>query len=209
MESLPKNILDQIEENKTVLNLKKGQVLFHEGTIPMGVYILKTGKVKKYTQGINGKEHIFYLIKENEIFGYHSLLSEETYSHSAGCLTDCTFELIPKKTFYWVIENDSKMLHRLLKSMSHEFGVFITNSKILAQHNVRERTALSLIKLEQFFNDHCIKLSRRDLSNIVGTSIESLVRVLHDFKEEEAIDIKESTITVRDMKKLIDTTNFI
>ncbi len=209
MENLPKNILDQIEENKTVLNLKKRQVLFHEGTIPMGIYVLKTGKVKKYTQGVNGKEHIFYLIKENEIFGYHSLLSEETYSHSAACLTDCTFELIPKKIFYWVIENDSEILHRLLKSISHEFGVFIINSKILAQHSVRERTALSIIKLEQFFNDHCIKLSRRDLSNIVGTSIESLVRVLHDFKEEEVIDIKESMITIKDMKKLIAITNFI
>ncbi len=209
LESLPEHVLELIEENKTVLNLKKGQVIFHEGTIPIGLYILKTGKVKKYTEGVNGKEHIFYLIKENEIFGYHSLLSKETYSHSAACLTDCSFDLIPKKVFYSIIENNQKILHRLLKSISHEFGVFINNSKILAQHSVRERTALSIIKLEQFFNDHCIKLSRRDLSNIVGTSIESLVRVLHDFKEEKVIDVKGSEITIKDMKKLIGITNFI
>ncbi|MBG6130073.1 CRP-like cAMP-binding protein [Aquimarina sp. EL_43] len=54
-----------------------------------------------------------------------------------------------------------------------------------------------------------IRLSRKDHSNIVGTSIESLVRVLHDFKEEEVIEIKENAMLIKDMEKLIGITNVI
>ncbi|WP_081802061.1 helix-turn-helix domain-containing protein [Aquimarina atlantica] len=54
-----------------------------------------------------------------------------------------------------------------------------------------------------------MKLSRKDHSNIVGTSIESLVRVLHDFKEEGVIEIKENAMIIKDMEKLIGITNVI
>ncbi|WP_024771793.1 Crp/Fnr family transcriptional regulator [Aquimarina macrocephali] len=203
-----------MKKKKTVLKLKKGQVLFHEGSIPTVVYILKQGKVKKYATGLNGKEHIFHLVGENRILGHHNILCNETYSHSAACLTECTFYLIPKHIFFSIIENNRDMLNRLLQNISHEFGVFLNNSKILAQHSVRERTALSIIKLEEFFNEESImdvgvKLSRKDHSNIVGTSIESLVRVLHDFKEERIIEIQENVIMVKDMEKLISITNLV
>lgn len=207
---LPDDIVKRIDENKTVLKLTKNQALFHEGSIPTGVYILKKGKVKKYTTGLNGKEHTFHLVKENEILGHHNVLCNEAYSHSASCLTDCVFYLIPKKIFLLIIENNQNMFNHLLKNMSREFGVFINNSRVLAQHSVRERTALSIIKLEEFFDDEGkIKLSRKDHSSIVGTSIESLVRVLYDFKEEGIIDIKENIIIVNDIEELINITNLI
>ncbi|WP_109098438.1 Crp/Fnr family transcriptional regulator [Aquimarina sp. AU58] len=214
LQCIPDDVLEIIEEKKTVLKLKKGQVLFHEGSIPTVVYILKQGKVKKYATGLNGKEHIFHLVGENRILGHHNILCNETYSHSAACLTECIFYLIPKHIFFSIIENNRDMLNRLLQNISHEFGVFLNNSKILAQHSVRERTALSIIKLEEFFNEESImnvgvKLSRKDHSNIVGTSIESLVRVLHDFKEERIIEIRENIIMIKDMEKLISITNLV
>lgn len=201
---IPDDILFLMTENAIPIKLKKGQVLFYEGTIPNGVYILKHGKIKKYATGLKGKEHIFYLIKENEILGHHNLLCKEVYSHSAACLTDCLFHLIPKKIFLSMVEDHPGILHSLLKDMCREFGVFINNSKIMAQYSVRERTALSIIKLNKFFNENdSFKLSRKDHSNLIGTSIESLIRVLHDFKKEEIICIKENKIVVKDIEKLI------
>ncbi|WP_024773141.1 Crp/Fnr family transcriptional regulator [Aquimarina macrocephali] len=208
-EMIPDNISSLIEENIIPIKLKKGQVLFYEGTIPSGVYVLKKGKIKKYATGLNGKEHIFYLIRENEILGHHNLLCKEVYSHSAACLTDCLLHLIPKEIFLSIIEDNQEILQGLLRSISHEFGVFISNSKIMAQHSVRERTALSILRLDEFFEEKgCFKLSRKDHSNLIGTSIESLIRVLHDFKKEQIIDVEKNTILIKDTKKLITVANF-
>jgi len=209
LEDLPDKDFQYIEENVIVLKLKKGQVVFHEGTTPIGFYIIRIGKVKKYALGLDGKEHIFYLAKENQIIGHHELISKETYSCSSACLTDCMVNLIPKKVFLEVLSNNPSIRDRLLRSIAHEFGVFINNSKILAQQNVRERCAISIIKLKEFFgsDEEGFKISRKDHSNIVGTSVESLVRVLHDFKEEKVIKISENCIYVIDIKKLVGICN--
>ena len=151
LESVSEEIDELINDNKSVIKLKKGQILYHEESIPVGIYTIIEGKVKKYTTGINGKEHIFYFAKEHEILGHQTILNKEKYANSVACLTDCTFDFIPKKIFNKIIRKDKDLLNRILKSISHEFGVFIMNSKILAQHSVRERTALSIIKLDSFF----------------------------------------------------------
>ncbi len=207
-EKIPDKVYSLLEENKIVVKLKKGQVLFYEGTIPNGVYILKRGRAKKYSKGINDKEYIFHLLKENDILGHHDILCNEAYSHSVACLTDCLFYLIPKNIFLFILKNNPFILDNLLKSISREFGVFVNNSRVLAQHNVRERTALSLIKLNYFFeDDQEIILSRKDHSNIIGTSIESLIRVLHDFKEEGIVEVRESKIIIKDAQKLAEIFN--
>jgi len=175
--------------------------------------LIRTGKVKKYSTGIDGKEHIFYLAKEGEIIGHHELIAEETYSSSSACLTDCIINCIPQKAFLQILEDNPDIKNRLLKSMAHEFGVFINNSRILTHHNVRERCAISIIKLKEFFgidsDDEGFKISRKDHSNIVGTSVESLVRVLHDFKEEKVIRISENSIYITDVNKLVEICNLI
>ncbi len=211
LQELPNDITDLIEKTKITLRLKKREVLYHEGTTPIGLYLLKHGKIKKYNCGIEGKQHIFYLVKENEILGHHSLISREPHSGSAAALVDCELDIIPKDVFFDILDSNASILNRLLKSMAHEFGVFTNNSRILAQHSVRERCAISIIKLKEFYgnNEEGFKISRKDHSNIVGTSVESLVRVLHDFKEEGLITINENQIIIIDPSQLVKTSNFI
>jgi CRP-like cAMP-binding protein len=47
-----------------------------------------------------------------------------------------------------------------------------------------------------------ILISRKDLANTIGIAKETLIRTLHDFKDEEIIDLKEKSITIRDPRKL-------
>lgn len=201
-----------IEQNSIRISLKKGQVLFHENTIPTGIHLIKSGKVKMYTTNIvNNKEHIFMLSKENEILGYTDLLSKENYSHSVACLVDSEFCLIPEKIICNLINESPKVLSTLIKCLSHQYGVFIAKSKLLAQYNVRERVAISILKLDAFYKkDGGILISRKDHSSLIGTSVESLVRVLHDFKEEKTISITTGNkIEVLSTQKLVEASNFI
>ena len=110
--------------------------------------------------------------------------------------------------------NDSKEFQmKVLKSLSHEFGVFINSSKILAQFSVRERTALALLVLHEKYKsgkgeESVIDLSREELASIIGTVKETLVRVLHDFKEEGFVKIKGRGISLTDMEALARISNY-
>ncbi|RUA27558.1 MAG: Crp/Fnr family transcriptional regulator [Bacteroidetes bacterium] len=194
---------------------KKGQVIFRAGMYPNGIFLLDKGKVKKYTLGDDGKQHIFTICIAGQALGYHSLLSEEPYPDYAETLEDSTISFVPKEGFMKLLEESKQLSQKLLKSLSHEFTVFINSTTVFAQKTVRERLALALLLLKERYtvqNDQKtpveITISREDLSNIVGTAIETLVRLLHDFKEDKIIETKGRMIRILQPHKLAKIANF-
>ncbi|MFC4634128.1 Crp/Fnr family transcriptional regulator [Dokdonia ponticola] len=210
---LPDAICEKITTYRITKQYQAGQSIFIEGEVPMGVYRVKKGKVKKFTETNFGTEHIFYICKEGEYLGYHALLGEEVYADAASALTDCEIEFIPKKDFCEALETSHILSKRLLKSLGHEFSVFINATKLLAKYTVRERAALNLLILESKFRENThreteIIINRDDFASMVGTAKESLVRMLKDFKEENLIVTRGRVIIIKDLKGLVKVSNF-
>jgi CRP-like cAMP-binding protein len=210
-DDLPEPILKILKANEKLIKYKKGQLIFHEGAYATGIYYVKKGMVKKYTLGFEGREHIFYLCNEGELLGYHALLSNEPYSDSAETIEDSEIVFIPKDDFLKALNESHQLTHKILKSLSHEFGFFILSTKILSQYTVRERTALALLILEEKFQNHtdgAIYLRRDDLAGIIGTAKETLIRVLHEFKEDGYIVVNKRPIIIKDRQALIEISNY-
>jgi CRP-like cAMP-binding protein len=215
LEGLPEKDMEALKSKMVSYKFKKGKMIFSEGTYPSGIFYLKKGKVKKYKTDRDGREHIIYVCNSGELLGYPALLSEETYSDSATALEDSELEFIPKDAFFKILEKSPILSTRLLKNLSHEFAVLENSIINFAQKSVRERLALSLLILKEKFRDKSnpnasveITLSREDLSNVTGTVVETLVRLLHDFKEEGLIETEGRKIRILDAQKLVKVANF-
>ncbi|MEA1787438.1 Crp/Fnr family transcriptional regulator [Arenibacter sp. GZD96] len=200
------------KKNRQHLSFKEGAVIFNEGDSPEGIFQVKRGLIKKITQTNFRLDHLFYLCKAGEYFGHHALLSNEIHNDTAIALTACDLIFIPKVDFLLALDNSQLLTHRLLKSLGHEFNVFITYSKILAKHTVRERVAIFTLVLNEKFKTNTsepsgIHFSRDDFASIVGTTKESVVRMLHDFKEEGLITVEGRSIYVKDAVGLLKITN--
>ena len=213
LDGLPDDVYQSLKSSTTTLNFKAGDYIFKEGENSKGIYWIKKGKVKKLTQTNFGTQHIFYLCRENEFLGYHAVLSGETYADSAIALVDCEIEFIAESVFLNAVDKSHELSQRLLKKLSHEFRVYINATKILAKHTVRERAALNLLILETKFANNSkdqteILINRDDLSSMVGTAKESVVRMLKDFKEENLITTKRSSIFIQDYEGLVKVANF-
>ena len=70
---LSREDLEQLTLAKTCIRYKKGQTLFYEGTRPLGIFCINTGKVKVYKISSDGKEQILYLSKPGDYLGYRAL----------------------------------------------------------------------------------------------------------------------------------------
>ena len=213
LENLPDEILDILLRNQDQLKYKKGQLLYHEGATPNGLFYIQKGRVKKFATGYDGKEHIYYICGERELLGYHPMLCDETNPDSAETLEPCELIFIPKGNFMMALKTSPDFHSKLLQNLSHECGAFINATMILAQYSVRERTALALLIInEKYLSggslDATIDLSRDDLSNYVGTAKESLVRILRDFKDEGFISSSGRGIVIKDFDALIRISNF-
>lgn len=187
------------------LVFKKRKLIFYEGGIPTGVFLILEGRAKIYKTGLDDKDQIFYIYKSGDLLGYHALLCDEQYEDSCEALEECKILFIRKAKFDLLLDQIPNLKLLLIQNMSHEFGVLVNTITFLAQKPVRERLALYLLILAKRYESHQneIILSREDLANIVGTVRESLGRLLKEFRDEHLIEIEKRTIRLIDDEKLL------
>jgi len=209
--NLPDNIKEVFLSQMTVKQFRKKQNIFTEGTYPAGIYFIKKGKVKKYKSLNGGKEQILYVCSEGELLGYAAFLSEEMYPDSAASLTDATIGFLSKDKLLKLLDQYDELSKMLMKNLSHEFGVLVNFIATFTQKTVRERVALTLLILQEKFKDNIdenneiqINLTRADFANIVGTAVATLVRLLHDFKEEKLIRTQGRKIIITNKIQLLE-----
>lgn len=215
LRDLPADDYEKLMRNSTDKNYIKGEVIFKEGTVPSGIYCIRQGKVKKYKVDNFGKEQIIYVANTGELIGYHALLAGEYYPDSAAALEDSVVTFISKKDFLRVLDQSPILTRKLLKTLSHEFGVLANNISVFTQRPVRERLAITLIVLREKFKQETlegqpieINISREDIANMTGATRENIVRLLGDFKNEKLIETKGRKIWITDIKGLVAVSNY-
>jgi len=208
--SLNDEDIARIDRGKTCTRYKKGQVLFHEGTRPLGVFCVNSGRIKVYRVGMDGKEQITRISAAGDLLGYKALLSEHHYEQTAEAVDDCVVCFVAKEDFLSLLRPDSQFYMDLLKKVCEENSDMADKMTRMAQQSVRQRLALSLIMLKDTYGIESgtdgeieINLTREDLANIVGTATESLIRLLNEFKKEEFIETKGRKIKVINPEGLI------
>ena len=209
--NLPDNIKVVFLSQMVVKQFRKKQNIFTEGTYPAGIYFIKKGKVKKYKSLNGGKEQIINVCSEGELLGYAAFLSDEMYPDSAASLTDATIGFLSKDKLLKLLDQYDELSKMLMKNLSHEFGVLVNFIATFTQKTVRERVALTLLILQEKFKDNLnennevqIVLTRADFANIVGTAVATLVRLLHDFKEENLIRTQGRKIVITNKLQLLE-----
>lgn len=200
--------LEQLSATKSCYAYKKGQLIFHEGGKPSGLYCIHSGKIKIAKMGSDGKEQIVRLAKPGDVIGYRALMADTNYSASAIALDDAVICFIPRSQFLELISHNVDFASGLMKLLSNALGEAEERMVQMAYKPVRERLAEALLLLQKTYqqqegdDNFTISISREDLASIVGTAKETTIRLLSDFKDEQVISTKGSSITILDHEKL-------
>lgn len=215
LQNLPAGDLAILTSHLLEQRYDKGQIIFREGSHPAGIFYIVEGKVKKYKIDKEGREQIIYVANTGELLGYHAVLAESRYPDSAATLEKSRIAFVPKEDFLEVLQKSEVISRRLLKTLSHEFEVLINSISLFAQKTVRERLALQLIVLREKYKVNFkagmpveINMSREDLANLVGTTRETIVRTLGEFKDKGILMTQGRKIIIKDVKQLINIANY-
>ena len=195
--------LHDLETSKSCSSFKRNQLLFGEGNIPRGVYLINQGKIKIYTTGEEGKEQIIHIAKAGEIVGFRAMFSGDPYKVSASTMEECRICFIGKSDFLNLVDSNKSLLNSLIRELSKELterAGFIAN---MAQSSVRVRLAYVLMMLDDIYDGEMINMTREDLANFVGTATETLIRLLKDFKEEGLLRTHIRKIEILDRDRLL------
>lgn len=215
LHGLPEKESMLLKEVMVHRKLKKGVLIFREGNWPKGVYFIEKGKVKIYQTNSEGKEQILFIYSKGESFGYRPLLSGEPNPVSAKTLEDSVLEFIPGNAFIKALNRSSVLPNKLLRALSREYTVWANQVSSFAQRGVRERVALCLLILSEQYKKETrtdvpveIPISRDDLANYVGSTKETVVRMLRHFKNEKIILTKGRKIIILKPKELEKVTDY-
>lgn len=207
--------VDQIIQNQKCFNFTPGESIFKEGHYSNGLYIIKKGKVKISKTGFDGRELILRFGLEGDVIGYRSLLSEEPYQSSAFAINSCSICFLPKESVKTIIFKNSNVNASFFKLLASDLKNAETRTLKLAQKNVRERVAETLILLKELYgfetnsNTINIKLSREEIAGIAGTVRESASRYLSEFNDIGIIELIGKKINIKDFTKLSIAANLV
>jgi CRP-like cAMP-binding protein/CheY-like chemotaxis protein len=198
--------ITKISGRASVKKYKKKEVVFSEGDDAIGLYFLKSGKVKVFKSHEVGKDFITQLVNSHEFFGFLPLLQHTRHTSSAEVLEDAEIVFFTKDDFNKLIYGNAQVLSQFVQLLSNRVSEAQERLMNLAYSSVRKRTAEALLLLKQRYSEEeerfSMSIARDDLARIVGTATESLIRTLGDFKQEGLILIEGSTITILDEYKL-------
>lgn len=175
---------------------KKKELLFLEGDKGYSLYILVQGTVQLYKTGPDGKEVVIKTVKPGEMFAEVVLFDQNRYPVSAVALTESTLYMLPKHQFSCLLENPEfrkDFIINLLDKMR-----FLTDQmKYLTQYDVEDRLFLFLEEQHPGEKNIKTKLSKKDIAAAVGTTPETLSRVLLRLKKDGRLMWEGNTITLK------------
>lgn len=204
--------LEKLTDSKVINQYKKKQRVYAEGNHPHSLYYLNSGKIRTYKINELGKELTISLYNAGDFFGYNALIEDSAYKETAETLEECEVSIIGREDFEILINNNKKVARKFIRLLAHNVSEKEEQLINLAYNSLRKRVADALITLSKKYKnegnpDFTIHISREDLAHIAGTTTESLIRTLSDFKNEKLIEAEAGYVKVLNEKKLLKMLN--
>jgi CRP/FNR family transcriptional regulator len=206
--SLAGEHLEHIDRHKTVRHYRRGQPVFHEGDPPDTLYCIYSGLVRLYKIGQRDEEIVIRLLRAGDVMGYRPMLANEPIAASARAIEDTTICLITRSAIFAVLRDSPDLALTLMGKLAVELRVSEDEMVARVSRTAAQRVARFLLWLMSGFpqaNDpHNIDLPlrREDMAHIIGTTPETLSRVLHDFARRGILHLDRRSIRVRDLAGL-------
>ena len=182
--------LGRIAEVAQFLSVPKDKIIFNAGDQADAVFVVASGKVKIVVTTPDGKELILAMLGAGQVFGEMALL--ESGPRSASVITETAVELlaINRADFQRILASEQSISHRLLAILSQRLRRANSKMQSLAYIDVAGRLARYFMDLAK---DHGQRLgngwvvvrrpTHADIANSIGTSRETVSRLINEFEE--------------------------
>jgi len=187
-----------LDKNRAMVTFKKGDLIFKQGALSTNVAYLRTGIVKIHMQGPS-KEKILRIVKAPSYFGIPTTFGNKINKYSATAIEETTVCFIDSNLFRNFIFKNGKFAYEIIVELCENELQDYERYANQSQKQVPGMVAERLICMSDtiFKSNHFnFPLTQSELADLVGTSRESVSRVLSDFSSNKLIEFKGKEITI-------------
>lgn len=203
---LNKNELCILEEGCSKTCFSKGELIFKEGAPAQHITYVRAGFIKLVKQGIGGKDFILSISKKGAYIGIQNLNQKsKTNYFSAIAVTDSEVCFIDIECFARLLKQNgtfaTEVITTIFSDQMNYFDRLVNN--VQQQLPGRLANTLSYFRNEVYnTNPFNLNLTKTELAALIGTSRESVSRILKEFQETEIVKMDRKVITILDEEKL-------
>ncbi len=199
-----------ISQKAIKMKNEKETYLFLDGEPIENLYFIYSGKVKITKTTLEGKQLTLYVAQQNELISEihpfqgkskHITTAEVIESGVIGIISVADFEHLLMTHSFMVVEF-MKWMGLVFRRNQSKFRDLILNGKQAALYSTLIRLTNSYGKPTENGTLITLSLSNRDLGEFIGTSRESVNRILNELKNLDVISISNGLITVHDLDYL-------
>jgi CRP/FNR family transcriptional regulator, polysaccharide utilization system transcription regulator len=189
-------------EHSNVVQYKKNDVIFKQNTRTSHIMFILSGMVKVYKEARNDRSITLTIATEGNLIGSMSVFGGEIHEYSASSVENSDIVFIDITVFKKILHENGVFAESLLKVISRD-GLFIFEKLLNHSHKqLPGRIADVLLFFSQVIYKHHVfsfPLSRRELAEIAGTTKESFIRTLTEFRNDKIISIEGKRIEILSM----------
>jgi CRP/FNR family transcriptional regulator, anaerobic regulatory protein len=169
-----------------------GATIFSEGDAADSVFEVVTGTLRLHKLLPDGRRQVTGFLCAGHLIG---LAPEGTWVYTAEAITDVTLCRYRRPAFERLIDTVPGFARRVLTATSHELRVAQDQMLLLGRKTAAERVAsfLLLMAEQQGSDEISVPMSRTDIADYLGLTIETVCRSLSQLKRSELIELLTPT----------------
>lgn len=188
---------------------QKDDYIFLEGEAPEALYAVKTGKVKVLRHSTDGKDVVLRMAGPGQLLGSVAVFDGGGYPGTAQAIEECSLLVIGRNDCLTLVSRYPVFALTVINDMGLRLRSSAEQIRSLAVERVEQRIARTLLKLGQTAGADTpegrvieLPLTRQDVADMTGTTVETAIRVMSKFRREELIFTRRGKVVLVDLDAL-------
>lgn len=209
--SLGSSEIDELARVSHMAYAERGETIWLHGREVDFYGLAGTGFIKMVRSLETGQEVTTEIIGPGQIFGLLGTIEGTGCPLSARAVCNTWYLKVPKGAFMPIYESSVTLKAHLLRRTTQRFRQTMDLMAKMSTGRVEEKIAVILLLLAQSYGDETsrgvtlqVPLTRQDISEMAGTTVESTIRVMSRWQKEGLIASDHKFVTLLDVQGLED-----
>ena len=201
--------LADLDDRFAMASFRKGELIYSPFDRGDALFLIESGRVRLFRSASDGRQVTLAMLDPGASFGQIAVLDDPTHDAYAECMADSVVRVLRVTDLERAIAAHPRVALNLMRSLSDRLRTAEDQIESLAFRPVPSRLAGKLLELMDRYGrvtPNGIRIDERfthmQLAEMIGTSRETLTKVLNELRDGGLIDVRERLIWVLDVDGL-------
>ncbi len=203
------NALRRFDESGTRVALPGRAMIFEQSQCSDQVFVIRRGRVKLFSTSREGRRMIIRIAGPGDILGLNAALNDLPYEVTAQTLEPAQLIGVRRRNLLWLLETFPEVGRKAAQVLANQYReLFLDTRRLALSGSASGRLARLLLDWAAPATDSKVSPSftmvftHEELANIVGTSRETVTRLLNQFVRNHIVERQGASLLILDTTRL-------